>query len=211
MPKEHPDECCKEIQSVKLEESSRDDLEYADPSVSDNGVLALTLYGEENVVSQEIPTPVNEDREERQNQLTYGVLEQRLDDSQLSNDFPLTMSETVSNCRNIKLIRSWSCREYYMIGSPEKAGAMHRTPASSFKKCFPRRPDGLQRKFLPLTYGSSTKFPMNGSPSSIGSPFMDELRTNNMRSYANEDVSSLQTFVAGMKEMVKLEYFFRCK
>ncbi|KAG5066578.1 hypothetical protein JHK86_010309 [Glycine max] len=53
MPKEHPDECCKEIQSVKLEESSRDDLEYADPSVSDNGVLALTLYGEENVVSQE--------------------------------------------------------------------------------------------------------------------------------------------------------------
>ncbi|KAG5049489.1 hypothetical protein AAZX31_04G141800 [Glycine max] len=78
---------------------------------------------------------------------------------------------------------------------------MHRTPTSSFKKCFPRRPDGLQRKFLPLTYGSSTKFPMNGSPSSIGSPFMDELRTNNIRSYANEDVSSLQTFVAGMKEM----------
>ncbi|KAG5047849.1 hypothetical protein JHK85_008952 [Glycine max] len=205
-PDKHPDECCKEILSVELEESSRDDLEYANPSVSDNGVLALTLYGEENVISQEIPTPVNEDREDRQNQLTYGVLEQRIDDSQLSNDSPLTMSETVSNCRNLKLIRSWSCREYYMTGSPEKTGEMQRTPASSFKKCFPGRPDGLQRKFLPLTYGSSTKLSMNGSPSSIGSPSMDELRTNSMRSYANEDVTSLQTFVAGMKEMVKLEY-----
>ncbi|KAG5006926.1 hypothetical protein JHK82_024858 [Glycine max] len=114
--------CCKEIQSVELEESSRDDLEYADPSVSNNGVLALTLYGEENVISQEIPTPVNEDREEKQNQLTYGVLEQRLDDSQLSNDSPMTMSETVPNCRNLKLLRSWSCREYYTSSSPEKAG-----------------------------------------------------------------------------------------
>uniref|UniRef100_A0A0R0I7D7 Kinesin-like protein n=2 Tax=Glycine subgen. Soja TaxID=1462606 RepID=A0A0R0I7D7_SOYBN len=131
--------CCKEIQSVELEESSRDDLEYADPSVSNNGVLALTLYGEENVISQEIPTPVNEDREEKQNQLTYGVLEQRLDDSQLSNDSPMTMSETVPNCRNLKLLRSWSCREYYTSSSPEKAGVMERTPASSFEKCFPGR------------------------------------------------------------------------
>ena len=136
---EHPDECCKEIQSVELEESSRDDLEYADLSVSNNGVLALTLYGEENVISQEIPTPVNEDREEKQNQLTYGVLEQRLDDSQLSNDSPMTMSETVPNCRNLKLLRSWSCREYYTSSSPEKAGVMERTPASSFEKCFPGR------------------------------------------------------------------------
>ncbi|KHN19178.1 Kinesin-related protein 11 [Glycine soja] len=131
--------CCKEIQSVELEESSRDDLEYADLSVSNNGVLALTLYGEENVISQEIPTPVNEDREEKQNQLTYGVLEQRLDDSQLSNDSPMTMSETVPNCRNFKLLRSWSCREYYTSSSPEKAGVMERTPASSFEKCFPGR------------------------------------------------------------------------
>ncbi|RZC05168.1 kinesin-like protein KIN-7E isoform X1 [Glycine soja] len=205
-PDKHPDECCKEIQSVELEESSRDDLEYADLSVSNNGVLALTLYGEKNVISQEIPTPVNEDREEKQNQLTYGVLEQRLDDSQLSNDSPMTMSETVPNCRNFKLLRSWSCREYYTSSSPEKAGVMERTPASSFEKCFPGRPDELQRKFLPLTYGSSTKLSMNGSPSSVGSPSMDELRTNSMRSNANEDVTSLQTFVAGMKEMAKLEY-----
>jgi len=61
----HPDECCKEIRSVELEESSRDDLEYVDPSVSDNEVFALTLYGEENVMSHEISTPLNEDREER--------------------------------------------------------------------------------------------------------------------------------------------------
>ncbi|TKY75440.1 Kinesin protein NACK1 [Spatholobus suberectus] len=207
-PDKHPGEYCKEVQSVELEESSRDDLEYPDPSVSDNGVLTLPWYGEENVTSQEILTPVNEDREERQNQdkATYGVLEQRLDDAQLSNDSPLAMSETALNCRNLKLTRSWSCREYYMTGSSGKAGEMERTPVNGFEKFFPGRPDGLQRKFLPLTYGASTKLSTNGSPSSIGSPSVDELRNNSTRTYANDDITSLQTFVAGMKEMVKLEY-----
>nr|KYP64936.1 Centromere-associated protein E [Cajanus cajan] len=201
----NPDEYCKEVQSLELEESSRDDLEYPDPPVSENGVLALPWYGEENVTIQEIPTPVNEDREERQIQdnATSSVLEQRLDDAQLSNDSPLASSATVLNCRNLKLTRSWSCREYY---TPDKTEEMERTPLNSFEKFFPGRPDGLQRKFLPLTYDASTKLSTNGSPSSIGSPSMDELRTNNSRTYANEDITSVQTFVAGMKEMVKLEY-----
>ncbi|RDX67618.1 Kinesin-like protein KIN-7E, partial [Mucuna pruriens] len=206
-PGKHPDECCKDVQSVELEESSRDDLEYLDPSVSDNRVLALPLYGEEDVVSEETLIRVNEDREERQDNATYGALEQRLDDAQLSNGSSLAMSATVLNSRSLKLTRSLSCREYYMTGSSsEKAGEMERTPANSSEKCFPGRPDGLQRKFLPLTYGASTKLSTNGSPSSIGSPSMDELRTNSTRTDVNEDITSLQTFVAGMKEMVKVEY-----
>ncbi|CAJ1973031.1 unnamed protein product [Sphenostylis stenocarpa] len=205
---EHPDEYCNEIQSVGLEESSKDDLEYPDPSVSDNGVLALTWYGEENVTSKEIPTPLSEDREERENQenATYGVLEQRLDDAQLSNDSPQSISGTVSNSRNLQLTRSWSCREFYTSGSPGNVEEMGRTPAGNFGKYFPGRPDGLPRKFLPLTYGASTKLSMNGSLPSIGSPSMDELRNNSSRTFSNEDITSLQTFVAGMKEMVKLEY-----
>jgi len=192
---EHPDEYCTEIQSVGLEESSKDGLEYPDP------VLALTWYADENVTSQEILTPVAEDSEERLNQdnATDGVLEQ-------SNDSPLSMSGTVSNCRNLKLTRSWSCREFYTTGSPGNVGEIVRTPASSFEKCFPGRPDGLPRKFLPLTYSASTKFSMNGSPPSIGTPSTDDLRTNSTRTSTNEDITSLQTFVAGMKEMVKLEY-----
>jgi len=206
---EHPDEYCNEIQSVGLEESSKDGLEYPDPSVRGNGVLALTWYGEENVTSQEILTPVSEDdREERLNQdnATYGVLEQRFDDAQLSHDSPLSMSGTVSDGRNLKLTRSWSCREFHTTGSLGNVGEIVRTPASSFEKCFPGRPDGLPRKFLPLTYGASTKLSMNGSPPSIGTPSTDDLRTNSTRTFTNEDITSLQTFVAGMKEMVKIEY-----
>lgn len=176
---------------------------YPDPSVSDNRVLPLPWHGDENVISQEIPTHVDEDGEERQNQ-DNGVLEQN---AQLSNDSPLAMSATELNCRNLKLTRSWSCREYYMTGSSERAGEIERTPANGFEKCFRGRPDGLQRKFLPLTFGVSTKLSTNGSPSSIGSPSVDDLRTNSTRTFANdEDITSLQTFVDGMKEMVKFEY-----
>ncbi|BAT77533.1 hypothetical protein LR48_Vigan04g248900 [Vigna angularis] len=207
-PDKHPDEYCNEILSVGMEESGKDGLEYPDPSVRYNEVLALTWYGDENVTSQEILTPVAEDREERLNQddATDGVLAQRLDDAELSNDSPLSMSGTVSNCRNLKLTRSWSCREFYTTGSPGNVGEIVSTPASSFEKCFPGRPDGLPRKFLPLTYSASTKLSMNGSPPSIGTPSTDDLRTNSTRTSTNEDITSLQTFVAGMKEMVKLEY-----
>ena len=215
---EYPDEYCKEVRCVELEESSRDDLEYPDPSISDNGVLALPLSGEENLMSQEISTPVNEEREEGQiqNNSISGVLEQRPHDVQSSIDShlssytdeqsPQVMSSKMSNFRNPKLIRSWSCREHYMAGSPERAGEMERTPGSGFEKGYPGRPDGLRRKFLPLTFDASTRLSMNGSPSSIGSPSVDGSRTNSMRTYANEDITSIQTFVAGMKEMVKLEY-----
>ncbi|KAJ1386319.1 P-loop containing nucleoside triphosphate hydrolase [Sesbania bispinosa] len=219
-PDEYPDEYCKEVQCVELEESSRDDPEYPDPSASDNGVFASPLREEENVINQEMSTLVNEDREERQNldNSTYGVLDQRHHDEQLSIDSlvcsypdeqsPQAMLATMSNFRNLQLTRSWSCREHYMSGSPEKSGEIERTPSNGFEKCFPGRPDGLRRKFLPLTYSasSSTKLSTNGSPSSIGSPSMDELRTNSTRTTANEDITSIQTFVAGMKEMVKLEY-----
>ncbi|KAL2319074.1 hypothetical protein Fmac_032950 [Flemingia macrophylla] len=90
---EIPDEYCKEVRCLELEESSKDDLEYHDPSISGNMVLALPCYGEQNVIIQEIPTPVNEDREERQDQdnATNGVLESRLDDAQLSNESPLAI------------------------------------------------------------------------------------------------------------------------
>jgi len=205
---EHPDEYCNEIQSVGLLESSKDGLEYPDPPVSDSGMLALTWYAEENVTSQEILTPVSEDAEERLNQdeATYDVLEQRLDDAQSSNGSPLSMSGSVSDCRNLKLTRSWSCREFYSTGSPGNVGEIVRTPGSSFEKCFHGRPDGLPRKFLPLTYGASTKLSMNGSTPSIGTPSTDELRTNSTRTFTNEDITSLQTFVSGMKEMVKIEY-----
>ncbi|XP_027353683.1 kinesin-like protein KIN-7E isoform X2 [Abrus precatorius] len=194
---EDPDEYCKEVRCVELEESSRDNL---DPSLSDNGELALA--GDENGTSQEIST---EDSQIQENS-TYGVLEQRLHDVQSTIDSlvcpspdeqsPPATSESMSNYKNLKLTRSWSCTEYHMTGFPETGGEIQRTPASGFEKGFPGRPDGLRGKFPPLNYDGSTRLLRNGSQSSVSS----------MRTSADEDITSIQTFVAGMKEMVKLEY-----
>ncbi|XP_061340546.1 kinesin-like protein KIN-7E isoform X2 [Gastrolobium bilobum] len=204
-----PDEYCKEVRCVEMEESSRDNLEYLDPSLSDNGEMALPISGEENGTSQEISTHLNYDREEGQIQgnSTYGVLEQRLHDVQSTIDSlvqsPQAMSENMSNFRDPKLTRSWSCTEYHMSGSPETGGEILRTPVNEFEKGFPGRPHSLRRKFPPLNFDDSSR---NGSQSSIGSPSVDEFRDNSMRTSAAEDITSIQTFVAGMKEMVKLEY-----
>ncbi|XP_015951945.1 kinesin-like protein KIN-7E [Arachis duranensis] len=177
---EYPDEVCKEVQCIELEESSRDNSEHLDPSLSGNGELALTVSGEENET-------MNEEREESQiqNNSSYSVLDQ----------FSQDISGSMSSSRSLKLTRSWSCREYHMTGSPERAGEMDRTPANGFER-FPGRPDSWRRKLAPLDFGDSTRFG-DGSQSSIGSPSANEF---------GEEVTSIQTFVAGMKEMVKLEY-----
>lgn len=203
---DHDDEYCKEVQCVELEESSRDNLQYLDPS------------GEENGTSQETTTRLNEDREDSQVQgnSTYGVLEQRLHDVQSTIDSrvcpypdeqsPQVISGNMSSYRNLKLTRSRSCTEYHLTGSPETLGEIQRTPANGFDKGFPGRPDGFGRKFPLFNYDGSTRLSRNDSQSSIGSPSVDELRANSMRTSADEDITSIQTFVAGMKEMVKLEY-----
>lgn len=176
-----------------MEESSRDNSEYLNLSRSGNGILALPMSGEGNVTGQEMLSHVNEDREASQilDNSTYGALEQRLHDVQTATDsLGVAMS---SNSRSVKLTRSWSCTEHLMTGSPERSGEMEGTPANGFAKGFIGRPESLRRKFPPLIYGDATRLSRNDSQSSI-------------RTSADEDITSVQTFVAGMKEMVKLEY-----
>nr|KYP68278.1 Centromere-associated protein E [Cajanus cajan] len=193
---EEPDDYCKEVRCV------------------DNGDLALSMSGEESGISQEISTHLNEDTGDSQIQENSTLLEQRLHDVQSTIDSlvcpspdeqsPEVTSENMSNYKNLKLTRSWSCTEYRMTGSPERVGEIQRTPANGYEQGFPGRPDSFRRKFLPLNYDGSTRLSRNGSQSSIGSPSVD--RASSIRTSADEDITSIQTFVAGMKEMVKQEY-----
>lgn len=177
------DEYCKEVRCVELEESSRDNSEYLDPSVNDNGDSDLTVSEGENVSDHGISTRLNEDNRDEH-----------------------VMSGNMSNHRNLNLTRSWSCSRYRMTGSPE-TGEMERTPANGFEKGLPGRPDGLWRKFNPLNYDGSKSFSRHDSQSSIESQSVDdEHRGNSMGISGDEDITSIHTFVAGMKEMVKLEY-----
>ncbi|RDX90579.1 Kinesin-like protein KIN-7E, partial [Mucuna pruriens] len=193
-PDEDPDDYCKEVRCV------------------DNGELSLPISGEESGTSQEISSHLNEDTGDSPIQENSTLLEQRLHDVQSTIDSlacpsPDEQSTTnVSNYKNLKLTRSWSCTEYHMTGSPETVGEIQRTPANGYEKGFPGRPDGLERKFPPLNYDGSTRLSRNGSQSSMGSLSVDELRTSSIRTSADEGITSIQTFVAGMKEMVKQEY-----
>lgn len=190
-----PDDYCKEVRCVE------------------NGELALPISGDESGISQEISSHLNEDTGDSQIQENSTLLEQRLHVVQSTIDSlvcpspdehsPQVMSE---NNKNLRLTRSWSCTEYHMTGSPESVGGIQRTPANGYEKGFPGRPDGLQRKFPPLNYDGSTRLLRNGSQSSMGSLSVDDLRASSIRTSADEDITSIHTFVAGMKEMVKQEY-----
>lgn len=148
-----------------------------------NGILAPPMSGEGNT-GREMTSPLHEERETSQIQdySANGALRQRLNDVQLTSGS--------SNSRSTKLARSWSCTEHLMTGSPEGSGETESTPADAFAKGFPGRPEGLRRKLPPLMYGDASRLSRNDSQSSI----------------VDEDITSVQTFVAGMKEMVKLEY-----
>ncbi|KAK4258557.1 hypothetical protein QN277_004996 [Acacia crassicarpa] len=190
----NPDEYCKEVQCIETDDSNRDN------SRTDNGILAPPLSGEGNTVQEMMsPRPLHEESETSQIQdnSADGALEQR------SNDVQMTVG---SSTRNAKLTRSWSCSGNMMTGSPERSGETEYTPANGFARSFLGRPEGLRRNLPPLVYGDATRLSRNDSQSSIGTPSRDELRVNSMRTSADEDITSVQTFVAGMKEMVKLEY-----
>lgn len=182
----------------------------------DIGELTSPISGVESGTDQEISSHLSEDTGDSQIQENSTLLERRLHDVQSTIDSlicpspdeqsPLVMSENLSNYRNRKLTRSWSCTEYHMTGSPESVGVIQRTPANGYDKGFPGRPDGLRRKFPQLNYDGSIKLLRNGSQSSMGSLSVDDLRASSIRTSADEDIASIQTFVTGMKEMVKQEY-----
>ncbi|KAI5314030.1 hypothetical protein L3X38_043206 [Prunus dulcis] len=212
---ENTDDYCKEVRCIEMEEPSWD-KNSGSPALStigNEGTSALTS-GDTRVTGQElISTPVNADREgiQMQNGFAYGTLEQRLHDVQMTIDslgspypeesFPHDISANMSSSRSLKLTRSWSCRANLMTGSssPDK---LERTPPNGFEKSFHGRPESFGRKVPLLHYDSNRRLSRNDSQSSLGSA-VDELGAQT----ADEDITSVHTFVAGLKKMAKkLEY-----
>ncbi|PON99903.1 Kinesin-like protein [Trema orientale] len=184
------DDYCKEVQCIEMEESSRhkSSESLALASEGNEGTSGLNI----DVTGQEvISNSVNRDRELGRRQNGY--------------DLQVTTAVDMPSSRSFSLTRSWSCRADLMIGlsSPDKAD---RTPPNGFEKGFPGRPESLGRKFPLLNFDAKTiRLSRNDSQSSLGSASVDELRAQGV-STADEDVTSLHTFVAGLKEMAKLEY-----
>ncbi|KAL2517255.1 ATP binding microtubule motor family protein [Abeliophyllum distichum] len=83
------------------------------------------------------------------------------------------------------------------------------TPPTGLEKSFPGSPEGFQRKHWklpPSIYGANAaRLSRNDSQSSNCSSFIDEIKTQNSI-LGDEDIPTLGSFVAGLKEMAKLQY-----
>ncbi|KAG6413446.1 hypothetical protein SASPL_126157 [Salvia splendens] len=113
---------------------------------------------------------------------------------------------------SIKLSRSRSCRASLMtcLSDFETAEESQSTPPHVFENDFTGRPEsGALRKHWkhpPTIYGvNNAKFTRSDSLNSDCSSFIDEAK-NQSSSHGEEDIPTLGSFVAGLKEMAKLQY-----
>ncbi|XP_022970396.1 kinesin-like protein KIN-7E isoform X2 [Cucurbita maxima] len=194
---------CKEVQCIETEESIRDDglLLHAPNNGGFRGTpLSGSNYG--NMVGHEmISTAVNGNGEVRQiqNNSTNDQVEQGLRDVRrtaiTSISSPYCHDANSQVAADMSSSRSWRRRENLTTElPPDKAET---TPPHGFEKSFPGRPEGFERKLPQLDFdGSLLRL---DSQSSIGS-------ARSTKTSADDDITRLDTFVAGLKKMTNSEY-----
>ncbi|XP_058213203.1 kinesin-like protein KIN-7E isoform X2 [Rhododendron vialii] len=210
---EDPNEICREVRCIEMDESGADKI--SEPLAFSTG-NAEGMHS--NVAIDELESTPPRQVTETQSSMTNGILEERHQDVQktigsLVSRYPEDPSPwaqgNMSRCESQKLNRSWSCRATLMAGSSfpdfETTGDSQNTPVEGFEKSFPGRPEGFQRMVPPLNYDAA-RLSRNDSQSSMGSAFVDELKAQKNKNSTDEDIPSIDTFVAGLKEMAKLEY-----
>lgn len=142
------------------------------------------------------------------NNSTYGPLEQRITSSCGDDTSPWT-DHGISSSRN-NLTRSSSCRGTLLAGSSSPFSVdteeVQSTPPGGFEKIFPGRPEGFQKIVSRLSYDGADNLSRCDSQSSIGSAFVEELKAQKSFNSADEGIPTIDSFVAEMKEMAKLEY-----
>ncbi|KAL0386919.1 UNVERIFIED_CONTAM: Kinesin-like protein KIN-7F [Sesamum radiatum] len=220
---EDSDEICKEVRCIEMDESGHNKTYEPfgqSTSESEESMPILSEPGSARIVEQQTLSASR--RQVSGTEDGYGMLQQRIQGVQdtidslfkphpdaLSPGAPST-SMTVSGCQ--KLTRSQSCRANLMTDSPDFdiAEQNESTPPTVLDKSFIGRPEGAslrkQWKLPPVIYGADTAIlSRNGSQSSDFSSFVDEIK-NQTSSHGDEDIPTLGSFVAGLREMAKLQY-----
>ncbi|KAL0376193.1 UNVERIFIED_CONTAM: Kinesin-like protein KIN-7F [Sesamum calycinum] len=220
---EDSDEICKEVRCIEMDESGHNKTYEPfgqSTSESEESMPILSEPGSAHIVEQQTLSASR--RQVSGTEDGYGMLQQRIQGVQdtidslfkphpdaLSPGAPST-SMTVSGCQ--KLTRSQSCRANLMTDSPDFdiAEQNESTPPTVLDKSFIGRPEGAslrkQWKLPPVIYGADTAIlSRNGSQSSDFSSFVDEIK-NQTSSHGDEDIPTLGSFVAGLREMAKLQY-----
>ncbi|KAL3814084.1 hypothetical protein ACJIZ3_015352 [Penstemon smallii] len=204
------DDTCKEVRCIEMESFDESTNEYEET------MPRLSNSGNGHIVEQEI---LSLPRQVNGNEIgySYGVLEQNIQNVQktidsLGRPYRNTSSPGASSTNMFKLTRSRSCRANLMTSSHdfETNEQSESTPPTVLEQNFTGRPEGgfLRKhwKIPPVMYGANTtKLSRNDSQSSDSSSFIDEIKNQNC-TLGDEDIPTLGSFVAGLKEMAKLQY-----
>ncbi|KAI3745112.1 hypothetical protein L1987_58214 [Smallanthus sonchifolius] len=186
---------CKEVHCIETDESTNDQTAISN--------------GETDSVSG--PTETTRLR----NRVNIGSLEQNFQDLQNTINSLVTqpygdgdeeqeVQSHVSNSTGFKLTKSRSCRANLVTSSspPE----FENTPPNDFETRFPGRPDGRKLWDIPAAeYGGAASGGLlrSDSQSSLGSTMLEDAKN---KTSGEEDIPSVDTFVAGLKKMAKLQF-----
>ncbi|OVA12871.1 Kinesin [Macleaya cordata] len=223
---EDNEEICKEVRCIEMEESSTNrtkesnTLSPEEPEECEGKVpLAVTRIGD--ATDQDlVSTPKKGDSELRQadTNFTYSALEQKLHDVQKTIDClvnplsdeppsPWTPAAGSSSSRSLQLTRSRSCKATFMSSSssPLFQAEQYERPLYVYEKY--GTPEVFQRNSFASNCGADVKrLSREDSQNSERSASIDELKPVSIKTSDEEDITSIRTFVAGLKEMAKLQY-----
>lgn len=214
---EDSDEVCKEVHCVDMDESDQDRSLRQLINESEESMPILSDSGNGRTLEEHALPALH-----RQITLTshYGTLEQKFQDmgktiDSLSRPYPDAWSpvgpSTSTTSGSLKVTRSSSCRANVVTASSdfEMTEQSESTPPIVLEEDFTGRPGVFSRKqwkLPPVIYGTnSVRLSRNDSQSSEYNSYVDEIRDQDS-SHGDEDIPTLGSFVAGLKEMAKLQY-----
>lgn len=173
---------CKEVRCIEAEEprSTSHLQSFSSPTSENSQVLDSFTFGNGHVANEGNSTGSNQ-----QNGFSYGTLEQRIQDVQ----------------RTINSLSDPYSKQSSQNFATESEKYFDRTPPSESEKAFPGRPEGFSKNSTLFDYGnSSTKLSRNNSHSSAGTEFVDDLKSQGSRNMADEEIPTIGSFVAGLKD-----------
>ncbi|KAL8553090.1 hypothetical protein ACS0TY_001663 [Phlomoides rotata] len=219
------DETCKDVRCIEVDGPAKDrpyTSSRHSTSESEESVPILSEPGRNGriIEQQSLPRQVNGTDN---NSYSSSALEQNIEGVQTTisslvrpysdaspSDAP---SASMTPSGSLKLTRSQSCRANLITVSPciDMDERNETTPPTVLERNFTGRPDVVfQRKHWklpPVIYGASNiaRLSRNDSLSSDYSPFADETKNHNSIG-GDEDIPTLGSFVAGLREMAKLQF-----
>ncbi|PIA55988.1 hypothetical protein AQUCO_00700361v1 [Aquilegia coerulea] len=213
------EELCKDVRCIELEESDTNRIIEPDALRREEDVRMFSLrLTELDQTCISDPHKRNEELSKVPEEYTYGAEEQKCQDVQIINDCANSHltdesshwqeKEDLSITRNLNLPRSKTCRASLMNGSSTPSLPMEEkkenTPSSGSEKDFPGRPRAIEKKYSILSYNPDSSY--LSRESSLRSDLTEELKAQNINKVAQNDRTSIHTFVAGLKEMNDRQY-----